>query len=215
LSVTGLSSKLKPTSSFERYLFIALLPRSRAFLSNGACDLRRASCIIVGGAPAQWALQAYPGYSSVGLSLATICGLSKMLQRLPHSSARKEPRSPSSKLHVSQRQYRFCHRLGPAGMGCPSSRGNTQHEISLLPCKLGAAGSARYLSIVRFRPCFDFDHLIGRTAVRASERIERRRPSSRHDTPPMHSSYLLFVESTLVRAVVQWQSDDIKSLDDG
>ena len=129
-----------------------------------------------------------------------------MLQRLPHSSARKEPRSPSSKLHVSQRQYRFCHRLGPAGSGMPT-------QISLLlPCKLGAAGTARYLSIVRFRPCFDFDHLIGRTAVRASERIERRRPSSRYDTPPMHSSYLLFVESMLVRAVVQWQSDDINPL---
>ena len=128
LSVTGLSSKLKPTLSFERHLFIALLPRSRAFLSNGACDLRRASCIIVGGAPAQWALQAYPGYSSVGRSLATICGLSKVLQRLPHSSARKEPPPPSLFLPPSP----LSPLLSPFSLPFPSSLPPPPPPIPLL-----------------------------------------------------------------------------------
>ena len=62
-----------------------------------------------------------------------------------------------------------------------------QHELSFAPRQWAAAGSARYLSIVRLRPSFDFDHLIVGAAVRANEGIERRWPASRHDTSPYNS----------------------------
>jgi hypothetical protein len=83
---------------------------------------------------------------------------------------------------VSQRHYRICCCcLGQS----PQRRGVAQeeilqHKLPLPPHKRPIANAARYLSIVRLRPCFDFDHSIIGAAVRASEWIECRWPAPRH-----------------------------------
>ena len=74
-----------------------------------------------------------------------------------------------------------------------------QHKLPFPPYKRTTAGTARYLSIVRLRPSL----LIERTAVRACEWIECRWPATRHNTPPILSSCLLFAKSMLAHGVAQ------------
>src|SRR5262245_40429057 len=58
-----------------------------------------------------------------------------------------------------------------------------QHELSISRHKRTTAGTTGYLPIRCLGPSFDFDQLIERIAVRASECVE---PTAiNHDTPPM------------------------------
>jgi hypothetical protein len=59
-----------------------------------------------------------------------------------------------------------------------------EDKVSLTPRKRGAACAARYVLKSSLRSGLDFDDVIERLAVRASERLERRWPAARHDTPP-------------------------------
>jgi hypothetical protein len=59
-----------------------------------------------------------------------------------------------------------------------------ENKVSFPRHQRAAAGAARYLAIVRLRTGFDFDDLVQRIAVRAGERIERRRSAGSHDDAP-------------------------------
>jgi hypothetical protein len=99
-------------------------------------------------------------------------------------------RAPPLRQRQPQGPYRivgFCLRQSPRRDGLPQEK-ILQHKLPFPPYKRPIANAARYLSIVRLRPCFDFDHSIIGAAVRASEWIECRWPATKHDTPPIPNS---------------------------
>jgi hypothetical protein len=59
-----------------------------------------------------------------------------------------------------------------------------ENKLSFSRYQRAAARAARYLAIICLRTSFDFDDLVERRAVRACERIERRRSATSPDTPP-------------------------------
>jgi hypothetical protein len=72
--------------------------------------------------------------------------------------------------------------LGPSP-GALSQEEILQHELPFPPRKRSTADTAGYLLIRCLGPSLDFDHLIKRIAVRASDCIE---PTAiNHDTPPI------------------------------
>ena len=59
-----------------------------------------------------------------------------------------------------------------------------QNETVFATRERRATDPASYLLVDGLRPGVDFDQLVERSAVRAREGNERRRPTSSHDSPP-------------------------------
>jgi hypothetical protein len=67
---------------------------------------------------------------------------------------------------------------------CLAQQKVLQNETVFATRERRATDPASYLLVDGLRPGVDFDQLVERSAVRAREGNERRRPTSSHDSPP-------------------------------